>query len=127
MEKISEENMDKSSKTIYVEPNKKPFNNAIHRVQEQVMEAYSEQLRSNQIYEQYNTMIPKLASSATTLQELGDFEIKYIKKDLEIMAQLYFGNEINYFEYIQGLVNIVNIFSIVRNNYNITHTQVDNK
>jgi hypothetical protein len=102
-------------------PNKTEFQNKIVKIQVEIMDGYVEQLRSGSLWNDYNREIQKLATSGATIQDRAEFEINFVKRDIDKLAQTYFSNYINYFEYLAYLLNICNVWSLVRHNWDVQH------
>jgi len=107
--------------TRYVEPNKKEFKNVFYILQEEMAEGYVTMLREGMVFDKYNDIIKQLTQPETTLEDRARIEQENIKKDLEYLSQCYFGNVINYGEYIAAIHNILNAFTIIRHNWNLQH------
>jgi len=109
------------SKTIFVEPNQREFRNHIFRLPDEINESYVDQLRSAQVFKKYDKLIQDLCDENSTIEQRGEVELNYIKKDLEYITQCYFNNYINYPEYLAGIHNIISAFNIIRHNWSLQH------
>jgi hypothetical protein len=109
------------SKTIYVQPNKTPFNNRFFHMPVEIMDGFVEMVRDMSLYKQYEQELQKLTLSGATLQDRADFEVNYIKRDIDRLGQCYFKNYMNYFEYFAALMNVINAWNLCRHNWQIQH------
>lgn len=109
------------NKTIYVEPNKTPFRNNFATMQVELMEGYVEMIRDFTIFKRYEVELQKLTQSGATLNDRAQFEVEYIKKDIDRLGQCYFKNYMDYFSYFAALMNVINAWNICRHNWQLQH------
>lgn len=101
----------------------RPRNN-IYPFQYQLADGYEDSIKTGKMWEKYNGLIAQLQLSGATLQDRSDVERDYIKKDIDILGQMYFNSYINYPTYLASIYNIILAFNIIRANWQQQHPPV---
>jgi hypothetical protein len=90
----------------------------------QLEDGYKEMLMTGKYFQKYEAIVKYLTLSGTTLQDREKVEMEYIKKDLDIVGQMYFQSYINFSTYFAAVYNLTHIFAIIRGNWELQHKQV---
>jgi hypothetical protein len=100
--------------------------NKFYRFEEQVVDGIYEAIETGKYFKKYEVAIQMLNHENATQEDLHKVEADYIKRDLDILGQMYFQSYIPYPFYIAAMHNIISAWQVIRHNWDLK-TNSENK